>query len=254
MHISEIFGQYFRIVAADTQELREASYRLRYEVYCVENTFLVALDYPDGLETDEYDSRSLHALLQHVPSANFVGTVRLIMPVTAGDRLAMPFADLCNEPGVRTGRILPPASTAEVSRFAISKSCRRRAEDGLYPDQYATSSSREAGKRRLGHGLSLGLIVAVTQFGLSHGITHICAVMDPILLRLLHGLGVELLPIGPAVEYHGLRQPCYANAAELLAQLRVARPEYWDLVTTGQQFIQGRKGSEGPAPTVQHAT
>src|SRR5262245_47223004 len=99
MQISDVFGQYFRIVEVASRDLREASYRLRYEVYCVENTFLVAGDYPDGLETDEYDDRSLHALLQHVPSGKFVGTVRLIMP-TAGDRLAMPFADLCAEPSI----------------------------------------------------------------------------------------------------------------------------------------------------------
>jgi N-acyl amino acid synthase of PEP-CTERM/exosortase system len=242
MQISDVFGQFFRIVEADTQALREASYRLRYEVYCVENTFLVAADYANGLETDEYDGRSLHALLQHVPSGNFVGTVRMIMPVTAGDRLAIPFADLCREPGVHAGRILPHASTAEVSRFAISKTCRRRAEDGLYPNQYATPE-QEAGARRLAHGLSLGLMVAVTQLGLSHGITHVCAVMDPLLVRLLNRLGVELIPIGPVVEYHGPRQPCYGNGAEMLAQLRVAKPEYWELVTSGRRFMQDQAAS-----------
>jgi N-acyl amino acid synthase of PEP-CTERM/exosortase system len=248
MQISDVFGQYFRIIAAEAQELREATYRLRYEVYCVENTFLVASDYPDGLERDEYDDRSLHALLQHVPTGKFVGTVRLIMPLAAADRLAFPFSDLCKEPGV--DRVLPPGSTAEVSRFAISKSVRRRAEDGAYPNQYATPEQHESGMRRLAHGLSLGLIVAVTQLGLSHGITHVCAVMDPVLLRLLHRLGVELIPLGPVVEYHGLRQPCYANGADLLAQLRVAKPEFWDLVTSGRRFMQDKPGvAMGPTST-----
>jgi N-acyl amino acid synthase of PEP-CTERM/exosortase system len=244
MQISDVFGQYFRIVEADTQALREASYRLRFAVYCVENTFLVAGDYANGLETDEYDGRSLHALLQHVPSCSFVGTVRLIMPAASGDRLAIPFADLCKEPDVRASMILPPASTAEVSRFAISKSFRRRAEDGLYPNQYAIPSHEQGGLRALAHGLSLGLMVAVTQLGLSHGITHVCAVMDPILVRLLHRLGVDLIPIGPVVEYHGPRQPCYGNGAEMLAQLRVAKPEYWELVTSGRRFIQSQTGAE----------
>ena len=251
MRISDIFGQYFRVVAADSAALRRIAYRLRYDVYCVENAFLAAADYADGLETDDYDDRSLHALLQHVPSGGFVGTVRLIMPAGGERGLTLPFAALCADPRLRAGAILPPASTAEISRFAISKSFRRRAQDGSYPDQYATPGPGDS-MRRLGHGLSLGLIVAVTQMGLAHGVTHVCAVLDPVLLRLLHRLGIELIPIGPPVEHHGMRQPCYADGAEILAQLRIAKPEYWDLVTSAR-LIAERTGAatdrlpKGPA-------
>ncbi len=232
MQASEIFSRYFRVVEADSPELRRVCYRLRYDVYCVEHKFLEASHYPDQLEFDEYDDRSLHALLQHIPTGAYMGTVRLIMPVFGAERLDMPFSELCHDPRLQTGEILPFATTAEVSRFAISKAFRRRATDGTYPDEHA-SESDIPNDRRLGISLSMGLIVAITQMSIAANITHLCAVMDPALLRLLHAMAIEFLPLGPRVNYHGWRQPCFAQGVQLLDQLRRSRPEYWDLVTNG---------------------
>ena len=39
-------------------DLLAQSYRLRYQVYCLERKFLPAEDYPAGLELDEFDSHS----------------------------------------------------------------------------------------------------------------------------------------------------------------------------------------------------
>ena len=239
MRLADMFGRYFRIVQADTPELMRVSYRLRYEVYCVEHPFLEPSHYLDDLETDEYDGHSLHALLQHVPSGAFMGTVRLIMPKGNTAQLMMPFSDLCRDPLFHAGKVLPVASTAEVSRFAISKAFRRRNTDGTYPDQFAPDNP-VIDDRRVLPNLSLGLIIAITQMGLAAGVTHICAVMEPALFRLLQRLGIEFAPLGPAVDYHGIRQPCYAEGAVLLDQLRIARPEYWDLITNGGQFLSLR--------------
>lgn len=217
---------HFRVVRADTPQLRQISYRLRYDVYCVEHSFLDAACHPDRRESDEFDSHSLHALLQHAASGAFVGTVRLVMPRPDHPGLAMPFASLCRDP--RMDDILPHCSTAEVSRFAISKSFRRRAGDsaGVDPSRAATRADR-----RVAPNLSLGLILAITQMALASGIIHVCAVMEPTLLRLLRGLGIVFTPLGPPVEYHGLRQPCYARCLELLDQVRTARPDHWAVIT-----------------------
>jgi N-acyl amino acid synthase of PEP-CTERM/exosortase system len=236
MRLADIFGRFFRIVQADTPELLRISYRLRYDVYCIEHPFLDPSHYQDDLETDEYDGHSLHALLQHVPSGSFMGTVRLIMPKLGTNHFVMPFSELCADPRFHTGRILPVASTAEVSRFAISKAFRRRATDGTYPDEHEPSDLI-IDDRRVLPSLSLGLIIAITHMGLANGVTHVCAVMDPALFRLLQRLGIDFSPLGPPVEYHGSRQPCYAEALPLLEQLRIARPDYWDLVTNGGKAL-----------------
>lgn len=239
MRLADMFGRFFRIVQADTPELLRISYQLRYDVYCVEHPFLEASRYIDRLEIDEFDRHSLHALLQHVPSGAFMGTVRLIMPRPGAGGFSMPFSDLCRDPLFHAGRVLPIESTAEVSRFAISKAFRRRATDGTYPDQHAADSAF-VDDRRVVPSLSLGLIIAITQMGLASGVTHVCAVMDPALFRLLQRLGIEFRPLGPPVEYHGVRQPCYAEGTALLDQLRIAKPDYWDLITNNGHFLARR--------------
>jgi N-acyl amino acid synthase of PEP-CTERM/exosortase system len=236
-----------RIVHADTPELRRIAYRLRYDVYCIENPFFDPADCVDQLETDEFDARSLHALLQHEASGTFMGTVRLILPRDGERPFTMPFASLCHDSGIRVDDFLPTRSTAEVSRFAVSKSFRRRATDGLYPDQFE-SPVRMAADRRVMPSLSLALIAAVTHMGLAAGVTHVCAVMEPSLLRLLRRLGIEFNPVGPPVEYHGLRQPCFADASVLLAQVRIAQPGHWNLMTSAGSLVgQGARSSVPPA-------
>jgi len=61
--------------------------------------------------------------------------------------------------------------------------------------------------------------------------THICAVMEPTLLRMLRRLGMVMPSIGPVVEYHGLRQPCYGHLDTGLARVWIQRPEVWELLT-----------------------
>jgi N-acyl amino acid synthase of PEP-CTERM/exosortase system len=69
-----------------------------------------------------------------------------------------------------------------------------------------------------------------------HGITHLCAVMEPALMRLLARFGLLFRPYGERVDYHGLRQPCYCDLSSLDNDVRTHRADYWDIVTSGGQF------------------
>ena len=61
----------------DDPALLEKSYRLRYQVYCVERHYLNAADYPDQRETDEFDAHSVH--VGAIDSyGELAGTARLI--------------------------------------------------------------------------------------------------------------------------------------------------------------------------------
>lgn len=228
MRLSEAYQQHFRVVIADTAELRNESYRLRHQVYCVEHGFLDALDHPDGYEQDEYDRHALHALLQHQETGRFIGTVRLVLPRPQANRYCMPMADLCADPRFTSGRLLPRASTAEVSRFAISQDLRR---------ELVAHGASCAQQRRAAMNLTLGLMAGILQLSLAAGITHLCAVMDPALLRLLARQGVAFAPLGPPVEYHGLRQPAYGVVRQLVGDLRENRPEHWNVVTDDGRLL-----------------
>ena len=76
-------------------------------------------------------------------------------------------------------------------------------------------------------------VESLVRMSVSNGITHWCAVMEPTLLRLLTRLGIHFEPIGPLIEYHGRRQPCYIPLEVLLPRMQRERPDVWDVVTRG---------------------
>lgn len=226
----EQYSQYFSMLRADSPDLVEEVHRLRYQVYCLENKFENPADFPDGLERDGFDRRSKHALLLHRPTNAFAGTIRVILPEPGGDRL--PALQLLTDHGVEYAALIDEPRTAELSRFAVSKTFRRRATDSRYPDVEANDTPERPGAQaRIIPLMTLGLMTAALQIGIEHGMTHACAVVEPPLLRLLARNGMVLHAIGPLVSHHGLRQPCYFAVAELLKTLRERRPDLWQVVT-----------------------
>jgi N-acyl amino acid synthase of PEP-CTERM/exosortase system len=237
------YNRYFYAQPADSPELLQEAYRLRYQIYCVENAFEDPARYPDGLETDCFDEHSAHSLLIYRKSNMVLGTVRLILPSGVDSGGGLPMQTLYNGP-----LPIPVATTAEVSRFSISKELRRRLTDGLYPDENErrTRSRHLLGDRRILPCITLGLISALVQMSAEHRITHWCAVMMPTLVRVLARLGIHFNPVGPMVEHHGQRQPSFRNLDELLSQCRQERPDVWDVLT--------RKGSIWPPCQSLHRT
>jgi len=226
----EVYDSYFEVVPADTQELLEKAYRLRYQVYCLENAFEDPADNPQGLETDEYDVRSKHSLLVHRESGIVAGTVRLILPDLA-DPLAFPAVLTSEALGERGRQYLPAATTAEISRFSISKEFRRRIEDGAWPAIYDGQSDRSGVNRRILPHITLGLMRALVQMSVENDITHWCATVETPLLRLLKRLGIHFHAVGPLVNYHGWRQPVYNALENLSWTVYDERPEVWDVIT-----------------------
>lgn len=226
----DLYNAWFDAREADTPELREEVFRLRYQVYCLENGFEDPSANPNGIECDEYDARSLHALLIHRASRAIVGTIRLVLHDHSVDRGCLPFDRICSKYMRQRPSSLPFKTTAELSRFAISKSLRSRLSDGLYGHVTALPDSEAEYRRVLPH-TTLGLMTAALQLGLRQNITHVCAVMEPTLLRLLTRLGIHFTPHGDPVEHHGLRQPCYTSVEELFARMKAERHEVWDVVT-----------------------
>jgi N-acyl-L-homoserine lactone synthetase len=138
-----------------------------------------------------------------------VGTVRLVLWQQDMPEASFPMQQV-SPASLR--HYVPLRTTAEVSRFAISKA--RRDLVGV-----------KAGLLRL------LLVQGVVRLSAELGITHWVAVMEPSLLRLLKGSGIHFNPIGNPIEYHGLRQCCYAKIDSLLARVYEDRPDIWDLLT-----------------------
>src|SRR5262245_21194966 len=208
--LAEFYWSWFSAEPAQTDELRDVSFQLRYRVYCIENAF--ESPNPDGKECDEHDQHAVHSLLTYRPTGVPAGTVRLVLPLEDDPHNSFALQSVCHDPLLRDPLKFPVHTTAEVSRFCISKEFRRRLGD---TDEEVVEMSVDEERRILPH-LSLGLIESLVRMSVEYGITHWCAVMEPTLLRLLTRLGIHFDPIGPVIEYHGRRQPCYIPLEILL--------------------------------------
>ena len=227
---AEAYWCAFESVLANTPQLLRAAHRLRYQVFCVENDIFDPARNPEGLERDEYDSHSLQAVLLHRATQMIVGTIRLVLHKPGAQRGSLPFHNVCRDPRLRDPDFLPLETTAEIGRFAICKSSRHRLSGG--------SDGQEP--RRLIAYMTLGLIMAALRMCIANGVEDVCAVMEPPLLRLLARLGFHFEPLGPVVEYYGMRQPCWANVMRLFARVKAERPEVWEVTTDrGRLFNPG---------------
>lgn len=235
----DLYRQYFDtvIVGHNDESLREEAYRLRYQVYCVENPFEDPSRNPDGLERDSFDQRAAHCLLLHRRSRTWAGAVRLILPNREDPAHSFALQDVCCDPLISDPARFPIMKMAEVSRFCISKEFRKRQGDWLYPQSNESTDRKD--ERRVIPNMTLGLIEGLVQMSLDNGILYWCAVMERPLLRLLARLGIHFENIGPLVEYHGRRQPCFLRLDTMLQQVREERPDVWEILTDGGRHWNG---------------
>lgn len=198
--------------------------RLRYEVYCLEQAFLDAAAYPDGIESDHHDANSAHVAAR-MRDGGLVGTVRLVCP---GEGQAFPFEAQCQ---VFEQVVLPPrAESAEISRLIVHKSFRRRAP-GARTQDGEDAPRREGGRRlrsRRGRGnsplLLLGMYRALYRYSVANGIRYWYAAMESSLARSLDKMGFPLAPIGPEGDYYGPVTLHMVDLRDLERRLAAASP------------------------------
>ncbi len=199
---------------ANTPDLLERVYRLRYEVYCVEKQFENPEMQIAGYEQDKFDEHAVHTLLVDSESGLSRGAVRLVLPKEGA---TLPVFEVSAAFKEAAGRDFPVETTAEASRFL-------RAVD-------------RAGSRGRAAFETLALMTGLTQMCWENGISHLAALITPPMLRLLHRFGLDFRPVGEPVDFHGIRHAClYDLATELLA-LAEERPEIWRVLTVGGHFF-----------------
>jgi N-acyl amino acid synthase of PEP-CTERM/exosortase system len=246
-NLPELFGEYFEVLTGDSLYIREESFKLRYQVYCLEKGFEDATAFPSEQETDQYDKRSVHGIVRHKETGVTAATVRLVLPDKDDPGTAFPVEKNCQTSIHACREILrsiPRGSLAEISRFAVSKDFKRRVGEagtvaGIGPNPDSYFEQDPSGKRVIPH-LTIGLFAAIVKNSARNNIKYWYAVMDVSLLRLLGRFGITFLPLGGIVDYHGLRQPCIGKIDNVLAGILRKQPEVWGLIT--------ENGAIWPAP------
>ena len=218
------FLSYFDIKLATTEELLNAVYRIRGDVYCKEFKYESEEDCPNGLEQDEFDeTQSAHCLITHRESQLPAGCVRLVM--TDRQRLSslLPIekycADSLRHPTFHPQK-LPRASLAEVSRLAVHTHFRRRQGEQVVPAGITSLTPFAESERRTFPLISVALMLAATSFAVLMKRQHNFCMMEPRLMRLAQGLGIEWQRIGDVIDYHGRRAAYYITADKAVTGIK----------------------------------
>ena len=213
---------YEKIGHSDTR--MEEIFRLRFKVYCQECGYEDACDYLSGLETDLFDSVSTHFATTEGDSGRVVGTARIIRSSEFGFPALNHFdVDKNLLPKV------PENQLGEISRLAISKEYRRRMVDkAIYSDDsnvvsFLDAKEKRDWRKRFEIELVTGLYHCIYEESLRLGLTHLYAVMAEGLHSLLRRWGLVWKPIGPALDYHGVRRPYVASIEENMGWFEMER-------------------------------
>lgn len=204
-----VLSPYFRGVVLDRHpDLLTESYRLRYQVYCLDRGFFSASDYPDGVETDVFDAHAVHLGVVNLEN-EVVATARLVRPSQHG----LPMFGHCSlSPEVM--RVIDTARVVEVSRLAVSRRYNRRRGDGFYSLQGRTENVDGVERRRGGGEIVLTLYQALYQASKREGFTHWLAATERSLQRLVAGYAFPFQPAGPEVDYFGRVMPYLMDLGE----------------------------------------
>lgn len=195
-------------------KLLEETYRLRYQVYCQESGFLPEEPYKaDGLESDVFDEKSEHIIVEEKASAAaplLCGTIRLV--------------HYSNELGLPTRHFFPDLDTilpdvprdeiGEISRLCISKNYRRRLSDGLYGIESYTGEAQH--KRRKYPIVLILLFRKMYLVSQRVGIKYWLATIEERLAEVLAKYSIHLNPLMDGfIDYYGAVRPYFGQINEI---------------------------------------
>ncbi|GJL72656.1 MAG: hypothetical protein NMNS01_18550 [Nitrosomonas sp.] len=214
------FSKHFEIIDVNTSELARETFRLRYQTMCVEHGFLSTSAYPDDMERDEYDDRSVSVLIRHTPTKQYVASVRLILQNAATIGRPLPVEKYMKINNNDINFIsLPRNQVAEISRFVTLREF--------------SGSNYECFPH-----ISLALCVGVVRMSAKNNVRYWISGMTPGLNRHIRSYGFDLIGAGPIVdyEYYGRRKAYFGDVVNVLKKVRSVDENVWNLATKNGQY------------------
>jgi N-acyl amino acid synthase of PEP-CTERM/exosortase system len=193
-------------------------FRLRYRVYCEEKGFLPAEDYPQGIETDEFDENAVHFIV-YGDDRSPVGYMRII---DGQDGHGFPM--IAHGMTVNDDFEFPPKDgVMEISRMIVRSDYRheyRPANDGPTSSDLPLPNAKNASDL-----VQYRLLRLMYQHAMREDSRWICAAMEPTLHRKFRMMGIPFAQIGPSGEYFGEVRPYAMNLQEMEAVLEERFPQ-----------------------------
>jgi N-acyl amino acid synthase of PEP-CTERM/exosortase system len=219
------FRQYFGIVLARSDALRDEAYAIRHAVYCDELRH--APSRPDGRETDEFDVRSEHLLLGSVQQSRYVGCARLVLTGLVSASEPLPLEDICGATiGARWSNLKRTRRIAELSRLAVVADFRRRKGEQARDLAIGDADFGTPGRPRFPF-IPVGLGLASIALAKRLGIDTLVVLAEPHIATHFGRLGLAMQQIGGPVQHHGTRVPYTMDVEPIVRSLRsFMRPLY----------------------------
>lgn len=221
------YRQYFQIVPALTDTLRNEVYRVRHQVFCEDLAFESLRT--NRLETDEYDPQSIHILIRSIKTDTFIGCTRIIRTRADDPLYPLPFEKVCREALDRSivdPAKLPRHTIAEVSRLAVVSQFRRRKGEEKSEVPASDQDFGTESQPRFPY-IPVSLYLAATELARINGIQTCFVLTEERLANHFRKIGFEPQTVGRAVEHRGQRIPSMMSPGTVLNNLRVVlRPLY----------------------------
>ncbi|MCC2618214.1 PEP-CTERM/exosortase system-associated acyltransferase [Aestuariibacter halophilus] len=206
--VVEHFMHYFEPIPVTDSHQQQQCYALRHQVYCHELGFEPRRD--NGEESDSYDEYARSVMVNHAPSGQLAGCIRIICPDNDQQLLPLERLYAATEGALSIQpSTLPRDSICELSRIAISPLFRRRTADshpGAATGVIDASAYGDLEVRcfpLLAMGLYLSAVAQCCQLKRQHAF----AMMEQSLVSSVEQAGLTLEQIGEWRDYHGQRAP-----------------------------------------------
>ncbi len=198
-----MFDNHFEVYLANTQESKNIHYNIRYQVYCEEMGFENEKDFPQQMEFDDDDAKSIHFIVRNNVTGQWVGAMRLIKKQ---DEL-LPMERFCRLNEKISNNDL--FKMVEISRLCLIKEVRR----GNPP--IGEEEMSQLSELKLNRLIIWGLFYAAVKYGYKNRINSSYFMTTKALARVLKRSGLNLINIGSSCQHNGERFPFKMNTHEV---------------------------------------
>lgn len=228
------FFEDFKLIFVNNAALMSHVHKIRYEIFCKE--LGRKENGPEKIEEDEFDTYSFHYLLQHKPSRQYAGTMRMVLPPSNNPDLLTPIEKYCLnavDPNIINISKLPRGSFAEVSRLAVPKIFRNHTNNQkqIYTTSTNSNFGSTASNQYESPHASIGLYLTAAALFVLNQLDYIFIMIEPKLAHLLTHVGLHFEQMGEVVEYHGQRAPYYITPERLKKHLKPELKSLYYLIT-----------------------
>jgi N-acyl amino acid synthase of PEP-CTERM/exosortase system len=232
--IASHFNKFFQIKFANTKELEEEAFKIRYRVYSQELGW--EPENESKMETDECDEYSFHCLLRHRRTGVFAGCVRLVIPPVENPDLQLPFESNCLQ-SARTEVIdstkLERGCFGEISRLAVLSSFRRREREKNTPfiiNNVNPATVYSEDERRNFPNIAVGLYLSAVALADICNHSGMFVMMEPRLNKRLTRFGLPFVQVGDEMDYHGKRAMFHLPREGFKSGLTIELKEFYDII------------------------